>query len=85
MIAEKIENVIATWMRTMRETGEFPYELFQRGVSELEDAARIARRLEAKPIPARLRAIASTDPRDRVVDLSSFRGRVKRPTPGARP
>ena len=84
MIAEKIESVLANWHQTMRETGQFPYELFQRGVDELEDAARLARRLEAKPVPRRLRTIASTDPRDPVVDLSSFRGRAKRPTSGAR-
>lgn len=84
MIAEKIEGVLALWHQTMRETGEFPYELFQRGVDELEDAARQARRLESKPVPQRLRAIASTDPRDPVVDLLSFRRRSKRPTSGAR-
>jgi hypothetical protein len=83
MIAEKIEGVLAKWHETMLETGQFPYELFRRGIDELEDAARMARRLESKPIPRRLRTIASTDPRDPVVDLSSFRRRSKRPTSGA--
>ncbi|SDG61274.1 hypothetical protein [Thalassobaculum litoreum] len=84
MIAEKIESVLKSWHQTMRETGHFPFELFQHGLAELEDAARMARRLEAKPIPKRLRTIASTDPRDKVVDLAAMRRRSKRPGTGVR-
>ncbi|WPZ33200.1 hypothetical protein T8K17_01915 [Thalassobaculum sp. OXR-137] len=83
MIAEKIEGVIERWFTVMQETGVFPHQLFMQGIDELHDAARMARRLEAKPVPRRQRVVASTDPSDPVVDLASFRGRAKQPTSGA--
>ncbi|SDG61541.1 hypothetical protein [Thalassobaculum litoreum] len=83
MIADKIESVIERWFQEMQETGTFSYITFTRGIDELHDAARMARRLEAKPVPRRQRVVASTDPADPVVDLASFRGRAKQPTSGA--
>lgn len=88
MISEKITSVINRWTTVMRETGTFPYEDFMNGLAELEDAARMAQRLEAKPLPKRFRDVGSEDATADVVNLRAFARMSERRDPrvgGARP
>lgn len=75
MIGDKIRNVLDSWREAIVE-GRFNYPDFEAGCVELRDAARIADRLEARPVPRQQREFGSDDAADPVVSLKAWRSRI---------